>query len=83
MSWEFVPSDNFDVPHLLEWQKWYRQDLQAAQDWYDKVANMPTSFPGRNWTLNIATDDLKISRDNMDKINEALRIAKEKESTTE
>lgn len=79
MAWKFNPNDHFDLSQLISWQDWYKQDLQAAQDWYDKVANMPTNFPGREWTLKIAKDDLKISRDNMDKINEAIRIAKERE----
>jgi len=78
MSWKFVPSDNFELSQLLEWQKWFIQDLQAAQSWYNKVQYMPDSFPGKNDTLRIAEDDLKISRENLDKCNEAIRIAKVK-----
>ncbi len=78
MAWKFVPSDNFELSQLIEWKKWYKQDLQTSQDWYNKVQHMPDSLPGKKNMLKIATDDQKVSRENLEKCIEAIKIAKDK-----
>lgn len=78
MAWKFEANDNFGLKQLYEWRNWFQKDLRAASTWYKKVQNMPKSFPGRDWTLKIAADDLKISTDNLNKCKEAIKIAKKK-----
>jgi len=78
MSWKFIESDNFELSQLIEWEKWFRQDLRASQSWYNKIQYMPDSFPGKEDTLKIAEDDLKISRGNLEKCIKAIKIAKTK-----
>lgn len=78
MSWKFAPSDNFGLKQLYEWRNWFQKDLRAANSWYKKVQTMPESFPGRNWTLKIAADDLKISTDNLNKCKEAIKLARKR-----
>ncbi len=77
MVWKYVPGDKFDLDTLVGYKEWFEKDLQASQDWYDKIQEMPDSLPGKVDTLKIAQKDITISEMNVVTINNAIASHKE------
>ena len=78
MSWKFVPSDDFDLDQLNKWKQFLEKDLKAAKDWLREVQNFIRRMrlpDDKGWAVKLATDDVKISKDNLAKVNEAIKIA--------
>jgi len=78
MAWKFVPSDNFDLEYLEGLHKWFMKDLRAANDWRNTLNSYPDKLAGKKDMIKLADEDLKISRDNLEKVIEAIRIARVK-----
>ena len=78
MVWSFNETDNFNLSGLLELEKWFGVDLQASQSWLNKVRGMPDVLPGKKDTVKLAEDDLKISRGNLEKCKEAIKMEKKR-----
>jgi len=86
MSWKFVPSDDFDVAQLKIWQEFFENDLKSAKAYLREVQNFARrmKLPDDNgWAEKIATEDIKISKENLGKVNEAIRIAEGKAEANE
>jgi len=87
MSWKFVPGDDFDLEYLEGLHLWFMKDLRACNDWRNLLNGYPDALKGKKDMIKLADADLKVSRDNLEKCIEAIRIAKtkpeNKESTTE
>jgi len=83
MAWEYLPSDNYDLEQLKGLKTWFEKDLRASNDWRNKLNSYPDSLPGKDDIIKKADDDLKISRENLEKCIEAIRITTERESTTD
>ena len=77
MSWKFVASDKFPLIQLMEWKKFYEHDLQLSQQYLAYVQRF-TKVPNQKWTLKRAEEDVKISQWNLDKVNQAIEIAKKR-----
>lgn len=77
MAWKFVPGDDFDLKYLEGLHLWFMKDLRASNDWRNLLNTSPGTLEGRNDMIKKADDDLKISRENLEKCIEAIRITKE------
>ena len=79
MSWKFVPNDNFSLDQLLEWQKFFFDDLQRAYQDYSK-ARIFQRYNLPNWRSEEIRRGLAVeeSTDNYLKIQEAIKLAKER-----
>lgn len=78
MSWKFVPNDDFDLAQLRTWQEFFENDLKSAKAYLREVQNFDRrmKLPDNNgWAEKIALEDVKISKENLGKVNEAIRIA--------
>lgn len=80
MSWKFVVSDDFDLAELKEMKRFFEQDLEAAKEYAGQVRKFLRTFKSKNsdWILKQAMDDIKVSRGNLAKVNEAIKIAEGK-----
>ena len=76
MSWKFNPGDNYDLKQLESWKDWFETDLKAAEDWITQVSKMPNALPGKQSTLKIAREYLKVSERNLIKCKAAIELAK-------
>jgi len=79
MVWKFVPSDHFDLKYLEGLHLWFMKDLRASNDWRNLLNSSPGTLEGRKDMIKKADADLKISRENLEKVIEAIRITKTKE----
>ena len=78
MSWKFVPNDDFDVAQLKIWQEFFENDLKSARAYLREVQNFERrmKLPDNNgWAEKIAMEDVKISKENLGKVNRAIDIA--------
>lgn len=78
MAWEFVRGDDFDLEYLEGLKLWFMKDLRASNDWRNVLNSYPDKLAGKKDMIKIADDDLKLSRENLEAVIEAIRI-----STTE
>lgn len=81
MSWKFVPNDDFDVAQLKIWQEFFENDLKSARAYLREVQNFARrmKLPDDNgWAEKIATEDIKISKENLGKVNKAIDIAEDR-----
>src|SRR3989338_3006654 len=79
MAWKFVPSDKFSLAQLLYWEQFFIQDLQYAEDYLAYVKKhsrlMRKTKTGQSY-LSIAEKDVQISKDNLAKVKQAIKIAR-------
>jgi len=76
MSWKFVVNDDFDLAQLKHWKQFFEEDLKSAKEYLRQVQKWQKLFVLSNdWALNIAKEDIKISRENLAKVNMAIKIA--------
>lgn len=80
MAWKFVPTDDFDLVYLEGLRKWFMQDLRACNDWRNLLNSYPYALGKKKDTIKLADEDLKVSRENLEKCIEAIRITKAKET---
>lgn len=80
MSWKFVPNDDFDLDQLNNWKQFFEKDLKSAKEYLREVQVMGRRLrlPNIEWMENAAKADIRVSKENLGKINEAIRIAEGK-----
>ena len=83
MAWKYIPNDDFDSKYLEGLHTWFMQDLRACNDWRNLLNSYPDKLKGRYDTIKLADSDLKVSRDNLEKCIEAIKIARKKEVLNE
>lgn len=79
MTWKFVASDNFSLDDLLDYKKFYEDDLRRAVDSEVKSLSY-RKFGLPNWRYNhirvqMATEE---AERNLNIVNRAIEIAKER-----
>lgn len=79
MSWKYVPGDDFDLEYLEGLHTWFMQDLRACNNWRNLLNSYPDVLPGKKDMIKIADADIKVSRGNLEKCIEAIRVLKTKE----
>lgn len=79
MSWKFIVNDDFDLAQLKHWKQFFEEDLKSAKEYLRQVQKWQKIFVlPSDWALGIAKEDVKISRENLAKVNEAIKIAEGK-----
>jgi len=76
MSWKFVVNDDFDLATLKHWKQFFEEDLKSAKEYLRQVQKWERLYKLPNkWAEDIAKEDIKISRGNLAKVNEAIKLA--------
>jgi len=83
MAWKFVPSDDFDLIYLEALRIWFMKDLRASNNWRNDLNSYPYALGKKKDTIKLADEDIKVSRENLEKCLEAIRIVKAKEEAKE
>lgn len=77
MAWELVPGDKVDLEYLKELRVWFMKDLRLCNNWRNALNSYPDKLPGKKDMIKLADEDIIVSRDNLEKCIEAIRITKE------
>ena len=81
MAWKFVASDDFPLSLLLEYEKFYEDDLRRARESLEQLQAMENKIlKGKNGAkiMTNAHNHVKQSAWNVAKVKEAILIAKAK-----
>lgn len=79
MSWNFVPNDDFDLEQLYKMRDFFEQDLEQAREYLRKVQNFTRRMKLKtDWAVKMAQSDVKVSKENLAKVNQAIIIAEGK-----
>lgn len=81
MAWKFVSSDDFPLPLLLEYEKFYADDLIRAEASLAQIRPMESRMMKVKNGPKIITNAIlhvKQSRWNLEKVKEAIVIARAK-----
>lgn len=76
--WNFVPTDDFSLKQLQDWEKFFKKDLKAAIDYLKTVTKIVKRLKRGSWMIKAAKKDVTISKNNLRKITTAIKIAKKR-----